>query len=509
MEPRIQYAKTSDGVSIAFTTLGRGEPPLVVTPANPLFGLQLEWQVPGLRRLNERLAGKRMVVRYDSRGCGLSERNATSFTLDDLSQDLEAVVDHLRLEKFSLLAELHLGPPAVAYAIAHPERISHLVLWNSYARGADYWAVPQNRAYLAMRQAGEWQIYTEAISRLFFGTPEFGALIRESTTPELYGSFIDATVGFDVNRLLPEVRCPTLVLHTPAMALTTLDISRALASHIPGARLVVVEGGLEGGSDAMAEAIDEFLDEGEEAAVGVEPSEPGGFRTILFTDIEGSTALTQRLGDAKAREVLREHERIVREALAAHGGSEVKTMGDGFMASFGSATKALECAIAIQRAFAERNASLPAHPVAKGDSPGREPVEGRAEPQPSAHPFDSAQDRASTGSARADRDVGVPTEAIRVRIGLNAGEPIAEEDPDGRGDLFGTAVIAAARIAAQAKGGEILVSNVVRELVAGKGFLFSARGKTALRGFDDPVEVYEVRWRPFDSPSASAAGGSG
>ena len=108
-------------------------------------------------------------------------------------------------------------------------------------------------------------------------------------------------------------------------------------------------------------------------------------------------------------------------------------------------------------------------------------------------------------------------ELIRVRIGLNAGEPIAEEDPDGRGDLFGMAVIAAARIAAQAQGGEILVSNVVRELVAGKGFLFSGRGKTALRGFDDPVEVYEVRWEPpstelrtgFDSPSAGAAGGSG
>ena len=104
-----------------------------------------------------------------------------------------------------------------------------------------------------------------------------------------------------------------------------------------------------------------------------------------------------------------------------------------------------------------------------------------------------------------------------MRIGLNAGEPIAEEDPDGRGDLFGTAVIAAARIAAQAQGGEILVSDVVRQLVAGKGFLFSGRGKTALRGFDDPVEVYEVRWEPpstelrtgFDSPSAGAAGGSG
>jgi class 3 adenylate cyclase len=162
--------------------------------------------------------------------------------------------------------------------------------------------------------------------------------------------------------------------------------------------------------------------------------------TILFTDVEGSTALTQRLGDVRARELFRKHERITREALAAHGGSEVKTMGDGFMASFGSASGALECAIALERAFAEHNATA--------ETP------------------------------------------VNVRIGLNAGEPIAEEE-----DLFGTAVITAARIAAQAKGGEILVSNVVRELVAGRGFMFADRGEALLRGFEDPVRIFEVRWR--------------
>ena len=160
-------------------------------------------------------------------------------------------------------------------------------------------------------------------------------------------------------------------------------------------------------------------------------------------------------------------------------------MGDGFMASFGSATRALECAVAMQRAFAARNASLPAHP-----EPAEGRVEGQAEPQPSAH--------ASTGSARADRGVGASSagEPIRVRIGLNAGEPIAEDDPDGRGDLFGTAVIRAARIAAMAQGGEILAANVVRELAEGKGFMFGDRGEVALRGFDDPVRVFEVRWTP-------------
>src|SRR6266540_6243967 len=144
----------------------------------------------------------------------------------------------------------------------------------------------------------------------------------------------------------------------------------------------------------------------------------------------------------------------------AHGGSEVKTMGDGFMASFGSATKALECAEAIQRAIDERNRAV--------------------ERSPSTRP--------PGGSGRTN------VEPISVRIGLNAGEPIAEDDPGGRGDLFGTAVIVAARIAAQASGGEILVSDVVRQLVAGKGFHFADRGAAALKGFEEPVRLFEVKW---------------
>ncbi|HLC27855.1 MAG TPA: adenylate/guanylate cyclase domain-containing protein, partial [Dehalococcoidia bacterium] len=185
--------------------------------------------------------------------------------------------------------------------------------------------------------------------------------------------------------------------------------------------------------------------------------------TILFTDIEGSTALTERLGDATAREILRQHERITREALKTHGGSEIKTTGDGFMAAFASATKALECAIAIQ------NATVRAQQHREGSRYRDAPSDVAAPLRPDGEPH---------------------PELIRVRIGLNAGEPIAEDE-----DLFGTAVIVAARIAAQASGGEILVSDVVRQLVAGKGFLFNDRGEHALKGFEDPVRVFEVQWR--------------
>jgi class 3 adenylate cyclase len=276
----------------------------------------------------------------------------------------------------------------------------------------------------------------------------FNELQRVSASADNVVDLMTAVLDIDVRPLLPQVTVPTVVIHRRGDTIIPFESGRELATGIPGARFLPLDGRNhfilpnEAVGAVMVKAIYEFLGEGEEgAAAAPEPSrQAGGLVSILFTDVEGSTALTQRLGDAKAREVLRAHERIVREALQAHGGAEVKAMGDGFMASFSSATRALECAIAMQKAFAEHSESA--------------------------------------------------EEPIRVRVGLNAGEPIAEEK-----DLFGTAVIVAARIAARAEGGEILASDVVRELAAGKGFLFSDRGDVALRGFEEPVRLYEVRWR--------------
>jgi class 3 adenylate cyclase len=448
MELRIQYAKTADGVSIAFWTLGEGTP-LVLTPA--MGGgnhIELMWQWPEYRASLERLAQKRRVVGYDLRGFGLSDRGVTDFSLDSRVADLEAVVDRLELDRFILLGTLDSGPVAIAYATRHPEHVSHLLLWCAWAR---YWDVFSASQYDAVRSlmSRDWDLYTETLAHAAVGWSESEAasrsakLMRESVAPEVYRAAAEATSEFDVTALLPRVRSPTLVFHRRQFPLVGLDIARGLASRIPGARLVPLEGasGLPflGETETLFRAVDDFLGEGEKTGAGAEPPAAGAFRTVLFTDVEGSTSLTRRLGDARARDLLRQHERITREALKAHGGSEVKTMGDGFMASFSSATRALECAIAMQRAFAQHN--------------------------------DSAE------------------EAIRVRIGLNAGEPIAEDE-----DLFGMAVILAARIAAKAEGGEILASNVVRELVAGKGFLFSDRGDVVLRGFEDPVRLHEVRW---------------
>jgi len=163
---------------------------------------------------------------------------------------------------------------------------------------------------------------------------------------------------------------------------------------------------------------------------------------ILFTDMEGSTPLTERLGDAGAQEVMRTHNARIRECLARHSGGEIKHTGDGIMASFPSAAAAIECAVDIQRAFAR--------------------------------------------DLESEMDAG---RLIRVRVGLNAGEPVAEE-----GDLFGTAVQAAARIAGRARPGEILVSDVVRQLAAGKGFAFGDQGRVALKGFSERQRLYSVDW---------------
>ena len=445
MEPRIQYAKTSDGVSIAYAVTGRGAP-LVLLPGQ-VSHIQLTWQHPQARRWLERLAEKRMIVQYDGRGSGLSERAINRFSVDSLVLDLGAVVDAVGLERFALAAQNWYGMGAVAYTVRHAERVSRLILAACWARGADFWSLSRTQAIRAVRET-DWELYTAAVThlsgvRISKRLEQFlTAFVREAISPETLKAFMDASQGFDVADLLPQVKCPTLVLHQRQAPFPPVDFSKRLASEIPHARLLLVESvfPLLGNMEEMLTAVDEFLGEGEEAAPERQPASPAGLQTILFTDIEGSTAMTQRLGDAKAREVLREHERIVREALKAHGGSEVKTMGDGFMASFGSATKALECAVAVQRAFEARNESA--------------------------------------------------EEPIKVRVGLNAGEPIAEDE-----DLFGTAVNLAARICSRAEAGQILAPVVVRELAAGKPFMFADLGETSLRGFEDPVRLFEVRWR--------------
>jgi len=446
MEPQIRFCTSADGTRIAYATLGEGPPLVQVGPWGGDVGR--DWGSPDCRPALESLSRGRLYVGFDRRGVGASQREVDVFSLEAQVADVAAVVDHLGLERFDLWGQLDGAAISVAYAVEHPERVSRLALWSPYPCGVEIVRPGAVRGLVELIR-GNWGLARRAIAAVVFpsGPTElqgwFSESLRRSLSPEVAAKCIEFYATVDVRDLLPRVKAPTLVLHRRGNRDAPISAAMAVAALVPDARFVALEGDMDHpwlGDISYLETLTQFLDEGRSEGQMAKPSAPSSLVTVLFTDVEGSTALTQRLGDARARDVLRAHERMVREALKAHGGSEIKTMGDGFMASFSSATRALECAIAMQRAFAERNETA--------------------------------------------------EEPIRVRIGLNAGEPIAEEE-----DLFGTAVNMAARIAAKAEGGEIVASDVVRQLVAGKGFLFSDRGDVALRGFEDPMRLYEVHWR--------------
>ncbi len=243
--------------------------------------------------------------------------------------------------------------------------------------------------------------------------------------------------GWDVTDVLSAVMAPALIIYSPRPMLNVAHAAREMASQMPNSRLLVrpfeqlsLADSL---SDEVASVVADFIDEsiGRSSDTLSDDSQAAGLRTILFTDLESSTALTQKLGDDKAQEILHGHNVVVRSALAAHDGEEVKHTGDGIMASFGSAVAAVEAALAIQR-----------------DLAGGE---------------------------------------VRVRVGLNAGEPIHEE-----GDYFGGSVQLAARVCDRAEPGQVLVANVVRELCTGKMFRFDDQGEATLKGFPDPVRLFTV-----------------
>ncbi len=448
MEQQLGFCTTQDGVSIAYAIAGEG-PPLVYATGFPGH-LALEWETPASRDFIEALSQGVTLIRYDMRGSGLSDRDVDDLSLERWIDDLAAVVDHLKLEQFNLLSLGFLaGPISIAYAAAHPERVSKLILSSAFLLGSEI--SPPDRAKTMTDYISAFgvpigmgdELEPEEIVK-FQGTAR---LQRQSASTEVQGAVVRAMFETDVRALADRISMPTLVMHGQADDVVPFALGRNLAAQLPNAKFVPF--GESGSIPWLQQAlllgeIRRFLEidlgAGDEAAPVA-----GAPLTILFTDMESSTALTQRLGDARAHELVRKHNSVVREALAEHGGSEIKHTGDGIMASFTSASTGVACAVAIQRALESHN---------------------QREGQPAT------------------------LDPVHVRIGLNAGEPVAEDS-----DLFGTAVQLASRICARAEPGEILASNVVRELVAGKGFLFADRGETELRGFEDPVHIYEVGWR--------------
>ena len=265
MDAPIRYARTTDGVGIALWTLGTGEP-LVYLAGSPWCHVEL-LQLPACVRWYERLAEDRMLVRYDVRGTGFSDREVYEHSLAAQILDLAAVVESLGLQRFALFAAANAGPVAVDYAATNPDRVSSLVLWCSWSKGAEIFS-PRLDAWRGLLDH-DWQLMTDTCAHLALGWSEgeVGRLaadnLRESVTPAVIRAALDAVKELDVSAMLPQIEAPTLVFSRPDISWIPTEAARNLASHIPNARLTIVAGESTapylGDTEAVINSLHDFL----------------------------------------------------------------------------------------------------------------------------------------------------------------------------------------------------------------------------------------------------------
>ncbi|HEV2924910.1 MAG TPA: adenylate/guanylate cyclase domain-containing protein [Solirubrobacteraceae bacterium] len=432
MAPVTRYARSGEA-SIAYQVVGDGGLDLLFL-TGWITQIEQLWEAPANRRFLERLADFGRLILFDSRGTGLSDRVLVEYSVEQETQDAIAVLDACGSERAAVLTYAVGGLVGAQLAAEHPDRIGALVMYASMARTSwapDYdWAMTsEEREELSERNVATWgEANSIAMSAWAPSMAEDPALVawfarmqRLAASPGEARIISRAMVDLDVRDALPRIRVPTLIMHRPRELVWDVRHSRYLAEHIPDARYVELEGldsfPFVGDSETIIEEIQEFL-------TGVRS---GGeliraLRTVMFTDIVDATARAAELGDTRWRDLLAQHDRDVREELARFDGREVKTVGDGFLATFdGPPSRALRCARAITRAA---------------------------------------------------RDLGV-----HVRIGIHTGECELIGD-----DVGGMAVHIASRVSGLAGPGEILVSGTVFGTVVGGPFTFEDRGFHELKG---------------------------
>jgi pimeloyl-ACP methyl ester carboxylesterase len=437
VQAETRYAKSGD-VNIAYQVVGAGPLDLVLVPGF-VSHLEYRWEDPGLARALTRLASFARLITFDKRGTGLSDRTAGLATLEERMDDVRAVMDAAGSERAALFGYSEGGPMSLLFAATYPERAAALVLYGTYARRS--WAPDHPWG----RTDEEWQWLLGTLEREWGGAVGIGTWAPSAADDERFCRWwstylrLGASPGaamavqrmnmeIDVRHVLASVRVPTLILHRTGDRITRVEEARALAARIAGARYVELPG--EDHIPWVGDA-DALVDEIEEFLTGVRrgPEPDRVLATVLFTDIVGSTELAARLGDRRWRELLEAHHAAVRRELARFRGREVDTAGDGFLATFDGPARAVRCAGAIREAV---------------------------------------------------RPLG-----IELRAGLHTGEIELLGD-----DIGGIAVHIAARVAALAGSGEVLVSSTVRDLVAGAGLQIEDRGTHAHKGVPD-------EWRMF------------
>jgi class 3 adenylate cyclase len=439
MDASTAYAKSGD-LSIAYRTFGEGDIDLVVVPGF-VSHVELLWDHPVTARFMRRLSSFARVITYDKRGQGLSDRPADPPTLENSMEDLRAVLEATECERGVVFGISEGGPMSMLFAATFPERVSSLILYGTYAKmlkGPDYPSgVPDEAldrwADLMRRDWGgpvAVEIWAPSMVDDATFTEWWGRLLRQGTSPAGAIALIDLYRDLDVRAVLSSISAPTLVLQRSDDRIVRVGQGRYLAEHIPGARYVELPGvdhlAWVADQDAILSEVEKFL---LGSHLGPEPER--ALATVLFTDIVGSTEKAAELGDRRWRDLLERHDAIIRRQLEVHRGREVKTMGDGFLATFDGPARAIRCAAAIREELAA---------------------------------------------------IG-----LEIRVGIHTGEVELVGD-----DVSGMAVNIGARIGAIADSGELLVSSTVRELVVGSGLEFDDRGPHTLKGAPGEWHLFAV-----------------
>jgi len=446
MHPPVRFATTRDGIRIAYCSHGSG-PPLVMV-RGWICHLEMLWDDPAFRSYFEALARHFCVIRYDSRGNGLSDRDVGEVDLERLVWDLEAVMDATVGTQAILYGATFGGPIAISYSAMHPERVRQLVLDGAFAQGGAI-TPPERQASIVetlrtLPEAGMLLLMhltqPEPHEQATYRRPE---QLRQAISAEMAVQLYSLAFRTDVSDLLGEIRAPTLVMHRRGSKAIPFALGQELAVGIRDARFASLPGtehnSWEGDPTASLRALEEFLevdleipDRGADASRA--RSVPSEMTAILFTDIADSTALTERMGDAAFRQKARELDEALRGVIREASGTPVegKLLGDGVLAVFTSAGRAIEAAIKCGAAGDERG--LPLH------------------------------------------------------VGVHAGDVIKEDE-----NVFGGAVNIAARIAGESAAGEVLVSQTVRDLARTSArVVFEDAGERALKGVEESVRVWRV-----------------
>jgi len=433
--PETRYARNG-GITIAYQVAGDGPIDLVYVPGF-LSHVEWSWEHPPFARFLRRLESFSRLVLLDKRGTGLSDPVAGAAPLEERVADIRAVMDAAGSERAILLGVFEGAALSAAFAAESPDRVAGLVLYAGLAKFTaddEYqwgWSPAAIQLYLSASEDG-WGSGDGAELLATEADDRYRAwfarLVRLSASPGMATTLMQMNTALDVRDALPRIAAPTLVLHRTDDPLVAVEHGRYLAERIPGAELIELPGADHWPWAGDAEAV---LGEIEEFATGARgtPEPARILTTLLFTDIVGSTERARELGDRRWRELLEDHREVVRQELERFGGQEVQTLGDGFLATFDGPTRAIRCATAVLSSVRELD--------------------------------------------------------LELRAGIHTGECELIGN-----DLGGIAVHVAARVASEAGAGEIFVSDVVPDLVAGAPIRFTDRGAFSLKGLDGERRLF-------------------